>query len=105
MASIAPSLVRDFLMHVIGNKERYSYNVRHRNHVVVHYRQFYAYLFTRGIDASLIEISSLFRIYVLGYLEELKEKGLVKEYWTEKSSRKVPMKVHIILADGAGGSQ
>ena len=100
MSGVAPSLVREFLLHAIRNREQYVYNVRQKNHIAIHYKHFYAYLFTRGIEAKLLEASSLFRIYVGPYLEELREKGLVKEYWSEKSSRKIPMKVHIVIADG-----
>ena len=97
---LGPSLIREFVNHVISNREYYSYNVKYRNHVVFDNRHFYEYLRMRGVDVEKPRASTLFASYILNTLDVLKERGVIKEYWTEKGSKKMPMRIHVIIAEG-----
>ena len=93
-----PLLVREFLLYVIENKHHYVFNVRQRDHLVVDYKDFYAYAcYVRGVEVTTTEASTLFRLHAPHYLDELVKKGVVREYKVEKTSRAKPTIVHIFL--------
>ena len=94
----SPLLVREFLLYVIENKHHYAFNVRRNDHLVVNYKDFYAYAcYVRGVELSVFEASTLFRLHIPHYLDELVKKGVVREYHIEKTSKATPAKVHIFL--------
>ena len=94
----SPFLVRDFLNYVIENKHHYAFNVRRNDHLVIDYKDFYVYAcYVRGIELSINEASTLFRLHLPHYLDALVKRGVVREYKVEKTSRAKPARVHIFL--------
>jgi len=104
VAIIQPSLLREFLTHVINEREHYRYNVRSKSPIVIYARHFVGFLRMKGYptDDSKIYFSALalFYTYVERELVRLRDDGLIRDFHICRVS-KHRIAVFIFLDDEA----